>query len=79
VGDGALPRTRIDLTNGTAHIVLPGEDGALGAPSGGRRPPYGRPGGSLPVTPSRVPVPSRTSGASRGRASAPGVSSSWPR
>ncbi|WP_327191129.1 DUF6191 domain-containing protein [Streptomyces xinghaiensis] len=27
-GDGAPPRTRIDLTNGTAHVVLPGVDGA---------------------------------------------------
>ncbi|MFE9774065.1 DUF6191 domain-containing protein [Streptomyces sp. NPDC005931] len=29
-GDGAPPRTRIDLTNGTALVVLPGEDGASG-------------------------------------------------
>ncbi|MFC4607868.1 DUF6191 domain-containing protein [Streptomyces maoxianensis] len=27
-GDGAPPRTRIDLAKGTAHVVLPGENGA---------------------------------------------------
>ncbi|MEV4919987.1 DUF6191 domain-containing protein [Streptomyces tirandamycinicus] len=26
-GDGAPPRTRIDLAEGTAHVVLPGENG----------------------------------------------------
>lgn len=30
-GDGAPPRSHIDLTTGTAHIVLPGTDGTTGA------------------------------------------------
>ncbi|MFF7972198.1 DUF6191 domain-containing protein [Streptomyces sp. NPDC007905] len=38
VGDGAPPRTRVDLANGTAHVVLPSPDGASGP-----RPAAGRP------------------------------------
>ncbi|MBO8184020.1 DUF6191 domain-containing protein [Streptomyces spirodelae] len=39
-GDGAPPRTRIDLNKGTASVVLPSEDGppALGPLAPGNRP-----------------------------------------
>ncbi|MER6064989.1 DUF6191 domain-containing protein [Streptomyces sp. NPDC001792] len=38
VGDGAPPRTRIDLTNGTAHVVLPSENATPGPRPAADRP-----------------------------------------